>query len=155
MHADRANPANRNKASPAIIAEPFIKKTFFPDQYRTGKKDSPAPDLPIANIEFCKDNIVVPEAIHKVIYLNKPIVKEPPFHLSEKQVNEMFDFTSNTEGNMKFRQARAKDLVFNFFRYGINRQKEKTAHWTKFNKKLYSTYKKPFFSCRTATHLKY
>ena len=55
----------------------------------------------------------------------------------------MFDFTSNTEGNMKFRQARAKDLVFNFFRLGINRQKEKTAHWTEFNKKLHSTYKKP------------
>ena len=103
----------------------------------------PAPDLPIANIEFCKDNIVVPEAIHKVIYLNKPIVKEPPFHLSEKQVNEIFDFTSNTEGNMKFRQARAENLVFNFFRYGINRQKEKTAHWTEFNKKLYSPYKEP------------
>ena len=33
------------------------------------------PDLFIANIELCKDNIVVPVVIHKVISLNKPIVK--------------------------------------------------------------------------------
>ena len=87
----------------------------------------PAPDLPIANIEFCKDNIVVPEVIHKVISLNKPIIKELSFHLSEKQVKEIFDFNSNTEGNIKFRQVRAKDLVFNLFRSEINRQKRKNC----------------------------
>ena len=37
---NRTNPANTNKAFPAIIAEPFIKKNFFPDQDRTGKKDT-------------------------------------------------------------------------------------------------------------------
>ena len=44
----------------------------------------PALDLHLANIEFCKHKIVVPEAIHKVIYLNKPIVKEPPISLIRK-----------------------------------------------------------------------
>ena len=87
----------------------------------------PVPDLPIANIEFCKDNIVVPEVIHKVISLNKPIIKELSFHLSEKLVNEISDFNSNTEGNIKFRQVRAKDLVFNLFRSEINRQKRKNC----------------------------
>ena len=32
---------------------------------------------------------MVPEVFHKVIPLNKPIFKEPPFHLLEKQVNEI------------------------------------------------------------------
>ena len=40
IRVNRTNPTNINKASPVIIAEPFIKKTFFPDQYRTGKKDT-------------------------------------------------------------------------------------------------------------------
>ena len=38
-------------------------------------QDGPVPDLPVANIEFCEDNMMVPEVIHKVISLNKPIVK--------------------------------------------------------------------------------
>ena len=37
---NRTNPTNTNKASSVIIARPFIKKTFFPGQYRTGKKDT-------------------------------------------------------------------------------------------------------------------
>ena len=40
LPVNRTNPTNTNKASPVIIARPFIKKNFFPGQYRTGKKDT-------------------------------------------------------------------------------------------------------------------
>ena len=57
--------------------------------------------------------------------------------MSESEVDDMFDFDSMTDGNIRFREARAKDLVFNIVRSDIIRHKEKTSHCTEFNKKLH------------------
>ena len=57
--------------------------------------------------------------------------------MSESEVDDMFDFDSMTDGNIRFREARVKDLVFNIVRSDIIRHKEKTSHWTEFNKKLH------------------
>ena len=38
------------------------------------------------NISFSKRTIDAPDTMHKVIELNKTIIKEPPFHLSESDV---------------------------------------------------------------------
>ena len=59
--------------------------------------------------KFSKESIEVPDVIHRVIELNKPIVKEPTFHVTRSDVNELFDFTSETEGNLKFQRSKATD----------------------------------------------
>ena len=55
--------------------------------------------------------------------------------MSESEVDEIFDFESMKDSNIRFREARAKDLVFNIARSDIFRHKGKTYHWTEFNKK--------------------
>ena len=94
-------------------------------------------------IEFSKVSIDVPNVIYNVIELEKPINKKPPFYVSESEVNDIFDFDSMKDVNIKFREARAKDLVFNIVRSDVVRYKEKTSHWTEFNKKLHKDDQKP------------
>ena len=61
--------------------------------YQRGPGKEPA----IADIEFSKRTIKVPEAVHKVIELDKPVVKQPPFHLSESDVDCLMDLDIDFE----------------------------------------------------------
>ncbi|XP_068200369.1 uncharacterized protein [Palaemon carinicauda] len=103
----------------------------------------PTHEQSISDIAFSKYTIDVPDVVHKVIELNKTVVKEPPFHLSESDVNSLFDMETMNSGNRSFREAKAKDLVFNVVRSAIDIHKKKTSNWTEFNKELHKSDKRP------------
>ena len=103
----------------------------------------PKLEVDISEIKFSSRPLQVPDAVHRVQELNIPIVKEPPFVLTENDVDIILDQESTGPGKQAFCAAKNKDVAFNIYRTNTDRYSDEKSNWTEFNKALSQDAKKP------------
>ena len=95
----------------------------------------PAAEVDISKIKFSTRTLTVPEVVHKLQELHDPIIKEPPYLITEQDVDNILNRNPDNPGFKAFTQAYAKELAFNMHRQHIGRTKEVNSNWTNYNKK--------------------
>ena len=96
----------------------------------------PAAAVDDPEMVFCNEVPNIPDSLHTVLELVLPIKKDPPYVISEQDVNTILDH-ENGLGNAAYNTAVAKDMAFILFRSRTNRYCDQKSNWTYFNKYLH------------------
>ena len=93
-------------------------------------------------MRFIKDVPEIPESLHAVLELDRPIKKNPPYVITEQDVDSILD-CENSIGSKEFNTSTAKDMAFVIYREKTDRYNDKKSDWTELNKFLYKDQVKP------------
>ena len=102
----------------------------------------PIVEIDVSTMKFDTKTPEVPEALHRLILLDTPIKKNPPWSLTIEQVDKILD-VENSTGSQEYRTAQAYNMAFLFYREKTDQTNDKKADWTEFNKYVYRDRVKP------------
>ncbi len=105
-------------------------------------QNGPAIPIDVSKMKFSKHAPEIPEALHQIMPVPGPIKKDPPYALTEEEVNAILDVESGV-GGVEYKTSVAKDLAFMLYRANTNHSTDKKADWTEFNKFLHKKDLKP------------
>ena len=98
-----------------------------------GYQNGPAIKIDVSKMKFSYVTPEIPESIHKVLPLKGPIKKDPPYVITEEDVDSILDVDSGV-GSSKYNTSAANNMAFMLYRANTDRSTDNKADWTEFNK---------------------
>ena len=107
-----------------------------------GYQSGPAEVIDVSEMKFSKDVPNIPESLHTVLELDRPIKKDPQYSISLQDVDTILDHDTSYESK-EYAKSVATDMAFVMYRSQTDRRKDRKSNWTEFNKFLHKDNAKP------------